>query len=93
MNKKEIIRDFAQRYDLKVYQAEELMENIIQYVADVLVSGDEIKINGFCTIRTKLRKGKLYRKAKTGELTVGKDKILIKTSFARNILEMLNSRM
>ncbi len=66
MTKNDIIHQLVKRTDLTTSQATHAVENLIDIIADALVSGDTILLRGFGTIKTVRRAAKTARNISTG---------------------------
>lgn len=66
MTKNDIIHQLVKRTDLTTSQATHAVENLIDIIADALVSGDTILMRGFGTIKTVRRAAKQARNISKG---------------------------
>ncbi len=67
MTKTQFINYYSKRNNTTKRAATEIVENMMETITDVLVSGDDISIVGFGKIGTRERAGRVGRNPKTGE--------------------------
>jgi len=57
--KSDLIEHLAQKASLSKKQAEDIVENVLDYITDVLKKGDELTFTGFGSFSAKTRKGRV----------------------------------
>ena len=67
MNKAELIQEVAAKADVKVREAEALLEAFMTAAADTLARGDKVAITGFGTFAVTERKARKGRNPQTGK--------------------------
>ena len=67
MNKAELIQDVATRSDLKVKEAETLLDAMVDATEGALAKGDKVAITGFGTFAVSERKARKGRNPQTGK--------------------------
>jgi len=67
MNKSEFITSLAERRDLSIIQAEQIVRTVFDSMSEALVSGDRIEIRGFGSFCVKEYPGYIGRNPKSGE--------------------------
>jgi integration host factor subunit beta len=67
MNKSELIENLAVKYGLSLKKSEEVVNTIVDAMADALKSGDRIEIRGFGSFVVNEYKGYTGRNPKTGD--------------------------
>lgn len=67
MNKSELIENLAVKYGLSLKKSEEVVNTIVDAMADALKSGERIEIRGFGSFVVNEYKGYTGRNPKTGD--------------------------
>jgi DNA-binding protein HU-beta len=67
MNKAELIQEVAAKADVKVKEAEALLDALVDATADALAKGDKVAITGFGTFAVSERKARKGRNPQTGK--------------------------
>jgi DNA-binding protein HU-beta len=67
MNKAELIQEVAAKADVKVKEAEALLDAMVSSTADALARGDKVAITGFGTFAVTERKARKGRNPQTGK--------------------------
>jgi nucleoid DNA-binding protein len=90
MNKKEFSKKVADAMDCTIAEAEEMIDEVFEAVADVLEEGDKIIIRDFGTFSTKVQAARVARNPKTGEKIQVPEKIVPKFKAAVGLKERCN---
>lgn len=72
MDRKELVREYAQKNHTRVYRAEEIISNLEDLIIELIKSGETINLRGFCEIGTKKTKDR------KGTSPVNSEPIIIK---------------
>lgn len=91
MTKNDIIQKLVKSTDLTTSQATHAVENIIDIIADALVSGDTILLRGFGTIKTVRRAAKTARNISTGAVVKVPSRRQVKFIAYNKLLSRLNN--
>ncbi len=67
MNKAELIQEVAAKADLKVKEAEALLDAMMATTSEALANGDKVAITGFGTFSVSERKARKGRNPQTGK--------------------------
>lgn len=68
MNKGQLIIQIAERSDISMVEAEEVLNNTIHIIKNQLFRGKEVKIKDFGTFKLKIAKARVYNNPQTGKL-------------------------
>ena len=67
MNKAELIQEVAAKADVKVKEADALLDALVDATAEALARGDKVSITGFGTFTVSQRKARTGRNPQTGK--------------------------
>ena len=67
MNKAELIQEVAAKADVKVKEADALLDALVEATAEALARGDKVSITGFGTFTVSQRKARTGRNPQTGK--------------------------
>ncbi len=67
MNKAELIQEVAAKADLKVKEAEALLDALMATTSEAMANGDKVAITGFGTFSVSERKARKGRNPQTGK--------------------------
>ncbi len=67
MMKPDIVRDLARRTRLPLPDAQESINRILDFLAEVLEQGERVEIRDFGVFRLSIRPGRMGRNPRTGE--------------------------
>jgi len=67
MNKKELVKEVADKNDITVKESEQLVDSIFDVISDHLVTGESILISNFGTFEIRKRAARSGRNPSTGE--------------------------
>ena len=90
MNKLNIINDLAKEKNITINDAEKIVSIIIKEISKSLVLGERVEFRGFGIFYTKIRKKRIARNPKTGELINIKAKRLPQFIIAKHFFEKIN---
>ena len=90
MNKLNIINDLAKEKNITINDAEKIVSIIIKEISKSLVLGERVEFRGFGIFYTKIRKKRIARNPKTGELINIKAKRLPQFRIAKHFFEKIN---
>lgn len=76
MNKSELIRTLAEKNNIPMEQATEVVNTFFQSIKDAMVQGDRVEIRGFGSFKVKDYQGYKGRNPKTGQTVDVKPKRL-----------------
>jgi len=68
MNKSEFINSLAERRDITIFQAQQIVGTVFESMSEALISGDRIEIRGFGSFCLREYPGYTGRNPKSGEL-------------------------
>lgn len=74
MNKSELIREVAKRSNVPIDEARKIVEATLEVIAEHLGSGDDVKLLGFGTFKTRLRATRARINPRTGRIVKARTK-------------------
>ena len=91
MKRSELEKELAQEFNLQPSQCEHILDTIIDYMTEVLQTGDRIEIRGFGSFFTKDYKSYNGRNPRTGETVQVSPKKLPHFRPSKELLSKLNN--
>ena len=84
MTKKEIVRSIAERLNLTQLQTKDIVQNVLECLAETLVADGRVELRNFGVFEVKKRKARKARNPRTGEAVSVKEKkaVVFKTGKA-----------
>lgn len=67
MNKKELVNLVAKKSEMTKKDVEQVIDNVLETIQDVLVSGEDVKLTGYFNLTKKERKQRMGRNPRNGE--------------------------
>lgn len=91
MNKSQLIKALADKEDLTIKQAEEVVNTFFESISEALVEGDRVEIRGFGSFKVKEYDGYTGRNPKTGVEIEVKPKKLPFFKVGRELKQMVDT--
>ena len=90
MKRSELEKELADKFNLQPQQSEQIINTVIEYMTEVLQSGDRIEIRGFGSFFTKGYKPYSGRNPRTGEAIEVPSKKLPHFRPSKELIKKLN---
>ena len=91
MNRSQLIKALAEKEDLTIKKAEEVVNTFFESITEALVEGDRAEIRGFGSFKVKEYGGYMGRNPKTGKETEVKPKKLPVFKVGRELKQMVDT--
>ncbi len=92
MTKNEFAREIAQRHDLTIKKAGEVIDDVFQTLRDGLLDDGKFFAKGFGTFTVKQKSARKGRNPKTGEVIDIPERMTIKFNVAEDFKHTLNEK-
>ena len=92
MNKKELIRSIAKKFDLTLAKANEIVSAIIDDISKSLAKGKNAAFMGFGTFKVKKRKARKGRNPQTGETIKISARKIVQFVVGKSLNEIVNNK-
>ena len=93
MNKSELVSALAEQKNIKIADAEQVIEAMFDSIKEALVSGDRVEIRGFGSFAMKNYKGFKGRNPKTGKAVIVQPKKLPVFRLGQRLKDFINDKV
>jgi len=85
LTKNDFIRRMAEKYNIKIVDAEKYFYMVLDTIKDCLSNGDAFCFSGYFSMGVKKHKGHGYKNPKTGEIEYCDDFMILYCRFSKEI--------